>query len=129
MNEILPNMRLLCAPSEAAGEDWAQMIAAIDQSLTHSPYDLAEEAVYILFEPEACLVGRSVVGPLKEVEGSLRIRDWKAKPMKRMTLRERLWDRLQNEIFEHTRSASYILCLRRSLVPELKLEVEVIFSE
>lgn len=129
MKEVLPNMRLFLLASEAQGQDWNEKVSRIDEALNLSPYDLAEESVYLVFQKGRCSIGRSVIGPQKGPEIPFELIDWQAKPVERIELKERIWDRLMAEIEEYEHSGDFMLCMRRQLGPKLKLSVEVIFSE
>lgn len=147
MNSILPNMRLLCLQSESRGEDWTNLTLKIDDDLSGLSMDLAEEAVYLMFDraPGAVLnhegrvlVGRSVVGPKKMVDAPLHLVDWVARPVHRKKIESNEWEDVFEEAFaeweklqqlNQKTAPAFILCLKRKLLDALELEIEVIFSE
>ncbi len=147
MNSILPNMRLLGQFSENRGEDWATLSLGVDDVLSSLGMDLAEEAVYLVFDraPGAvlnhegkALVARSVVGPKKQVEAPLQLIDWVSAPVHRKLLKGKTWESVLQvsykewenlQTLNQKTSRSFILCLRRKVLDALMLEIEVIFSE
>lgn len=143
----MANIRWLCIPSETSGEDWLEKSSLLDSSLESLGMDLAEEAVYLLFSEAPsdilegngqCLIARSVIGPKRSVGAPLKLIDWKAAPV----LRERILGEGLTEILENAQdlhfkaqkdskdlARDFALCVKRELVPELKLRVEAIFHE
>ncbi|WP_408097037.1 hypothetical protein ACJVC5_18540 [Peredibacter sp. HCB2-198] len=140
-------MRWICLPSEDRGQDWLVKSQELDARLPHEGMDLAEETVYLLFSgtPSEMLEGngrtliaRSVIGPKKNLERPFELVDWKAAPVWRErlqgeTLTELLEDaeakRFRGEKEGRAFAKPFSICVRRRLVPGLKLETEVIFHE
>lgn len=147
MNSILPNMRLLCLPSESLGQDWVEKSDHLDSLLLDLGMDLAEEVTYFLFSltPKEALEGegvaliaRSVIGPKKNVDAPLRLIDWVAAPVWRETVQgeslaeilseaEKL--RLKAEKGPRPLGKSFFLSIRRRLKPKLEIQMEVLFYE
>lgn len=140
-------MRWLCLPSENLGRDWTNKGQEIDHALAELGMDLAEEATFLLFSngPDAilegkgqCLVGRPVIGPLKEVEGPLVLLDWSAAPVWQKSLQGKNLPELLRESKEALEeienreklAPDFILCIRRRLLgPELNIMVESFFHQ
>ena len=147
MNSLLANMRWLCLPSENLGQDWLPKSQELDASLSLEGMDLAEETVYLLFSDAPseilegngqCLVARSVIGPKKNLEGTLRMIDWKAAPVWQETVQGETLTAILVDATEKRAKAlklnkgfakPFSLCIRRRLVPGLVLSTEVIFHE
>jgi hypothetical protein len=147
LNSLLPNLRLLGLPSDAAGADWLAKSTVLDGALEGLGLDLAEEAVYLLFTdaPDAlleghgdCVVARSVIGPKRSPGPPYILRDWKAAPVWRELLAggglEELLaaaDSIRRRIREdHPRLAgAFMLRVGRAIAPDLRLSVEAIFHE
>lgn len=140
-------MRWLCLPSENLGADWFDKSQKIDQHLSELGMDLAEEATFLLLSNGPsdilegrgqCLVARSVIGPLKEVESPLILLDWSAAPVWQTLLEGETLPELLEKSQEALREAGdqgkwaqdFILCIRRKLLgPELNIVVESLFHE
>jgi len=147
MNSLLPNLRFLCLPSENLGQDWLEKSQQLDGLLTAEGFDLAEEAIYLLFsdnpsnilESEGqCLIARPVIGPKKELPTGLNLIDWKAAPIWREAISGETYIELLESAEEARTKATkgrsdfaqpFILRIRRKLKPKLILFVEAIFHE
>lgn len=147
MNSFLPNMRWLCLPSENLGADWFDRSQEIDQLLSDLGMDLAEETTFLLFSkgPEdvlegkgQCLVARSVIGAVREVQAPLALLDWTAAPVWQKPLQGKTLSELLSESQEFVREVGdqrklapdFILSIRRRLLgPELNIMVESLFHE
>lgn len=147
MNSLLPNMRLLCLPSESLGQDWYEKEQELDQTLEGRGMDLAEESVYLLFSDTPtdildgggqCLVARSVIGPKIQVETPFHLIDWVAAPVWRERIQGETWMdllgqaedvRLKAEKGPRPLAKSFTLCVRRHLKTGLILETDVLFNE
>ena len=147
MNSLLPNLRFLCLPSENLGQDWLEKSQKLDGLLTSEGFDLAEEAIYLLFSENPsdileshgqCLVARAVIGPKKELPEGLNLIDWKAAPIWREAISGETYVEILESVEEiRTRAIKgrsdfaqpFILRIRRKLKPKLILLVEAIFHE
>lgn len=147
INSLLPNLRWLAIPSENLGQDWMNQSLFLDQQLEELGMDLAEEAVYLIYSgtPEdvlegngQCLIARSVIGPKRQVEGPLKLIDWKASPVWRQkvpgTSLVEMLESVQDMYFKAAIgpkgfAKAFTLCVKRELQPELRLSVETIFHE
>lgn len=147
INSLLPNQRWLGIPSENQGQDWFEKSTFLDQKLEGFGMDLAEESVYLIFSDSPdevldgnaqCLVARSVIGPMREVDAPMKLVDWKAAPVWREAISGvglvDLLEEAQELYFKakagpKTLAPDFVLCVRRELSPELKVSVEVIFHE
>jgi hypothetical protein len=146
-NDHLSNIRWLCLSSENFGQDWFDKSKEIDKNLESLGLDLSNAGVYLLLSDSPkqlmvgngeCLVGRSVIGPKKELNGPLSIVDWKASPVWSQVVQgESL-----NELYESAESVrrmlikegkklqkSFILCFKRQIDLELRVWTEVFFYE
>jgi hypothetical protein len=141
------NQRLVCLPSQGLGEDWVELSTSIDEMIPGYGLDLSEEAVILIFNRSpgsvldgegSCLVARSVIGPLVQLNPPFKLIDQTSQRVNRKNLGESTW----NEALEASFGAwqelqrqgkivqtGFTLCIRRRLVPELILELEVIFNE
>lgn len=141
------NQRLVCLPSQGLGEDWLELSSKIDEVIPGHGLDLSEEAVYLIFDGSpgsvlhgegSCLVARSVIGPLVQLPPPFKLMDISSRKVNRQKLQENSWSEALEAAFgawqELQRQGKivqtgFIFCLRRRLVPELNLELEVIFNE
>lgn len=136
-------MRWLTLPSDFSGEDWREVSLVIDRAMATTGLDLAEEAVYLLYDsgPESvlngraqCKIARSVIGPKKTPESPLELMDWKAASVIKRPLQGQTWDDLFSEAIKEwqdleIRPKVFMLCIHRSLNPDLTLLTEAIFAE
>jgi hypothetical protein len=147
LNSILSNMRLVSLPSKSLGEDWYEIITQIDEQAPSWGMDLAEESVFFLFSQSPgsimhgegqCQIARSLIGPLVKLEPPFELTDWVSSPVYRKALSAILWPLVLEEAFAQWQElqrqgkkvrTGFILCLKRSLKPELSLEIDVIFNE
>lgn len=145
MNSFLPNCRFLSVESELLGKDWAEKSQIIDDQLDDLGMDLAEESVYLLFDrapgsvkagEAQCQIARSIVGPKKELQGNLAMRDWVQAPVHRKALKSSSWEDVLQECYTEWESlqrlgeataSPYMIVAKRRLVPELSLTLEVLF--
>ena len=134
-------MRLLGVASENRGEDWNALSIQIDDLLSGLGMDLAEEAVYLMFNQAPgsvlnhegnCLVARSVVGPKKEPFPPFKLVDWVSAPVHRKILKATSWQNVLQESYlewetrqkQNLKTAPrFILCLKRKLLDALELEI------
>lgn len=136
-------MRWLSLPSSFAGEDWKEVSAKVDEMLTTSGWDLAEESVYLLYDadPESvlkgeaqCKIARSVIGPKKDPGSPFLLSDWKAAPVFQKSLVATSWDGIFTESMNEWKKTEktykvFMLCIKRRMNPSLSLETEAIFAE
>jgi hypothetical protein len=143
----LPNLRLVCLPSQHLGEDWDACVRRIDAFLQDNDFDLAEEAVYLIFDraPAAalsgegsCVVGRPVIGPKRRLDlpflqedrvaSSVFLEDLAQNDWPGMLGAAQLhWERLQRE--NHSLRAGFMLKFARLLTPQLELKRQVYYYE
>lgn len=141
------NQRLICLSSQGLGEDWLELSASIDEMIPGYGLDLAEEAVYLIFDRSpgsvlhgegSCLVARSVIGPLVQLASPFKLIDISSHSIYRQNLRENSWQGALEAAFGAWQDlqrrgkivqSGFIFGIRRRLVPELSLELEVIFNE
>lgn len=146
MEQVLANLRLICLPSEYLGQDWREKSAQIDEMLPLWGMDLSEESVFLLFSraPGAvlegegqCMVARPVVGPKRELEAPYKLIDWVQSLVYMKQLKARDFDSVFQEAFEAwqdlqrkgvSTAPSFMLRLTRRLLPELRLDVELIMG-
>jgi hypothetical protein len=147
LNSILPNMRLVSLPSQGLGEDWYEIITQIDELTPTWGMDLAEESVFLLFNRSPgsvlhgegqCQIARSLIGPLVKLEPPFELTDWISSPVYRNSVAASLWPEVLQEAFAQWQElqrqgkkvrTGFILCLKRGLKPELRLELDAIFNE
>lgn len=145
MKSLLSNCRFLTLASENLGRDWSVKSLEIDDQLDELGMDLAEEAVYLIFDksPGAiidglgkCLIARSVIGPKKNLEGALKLVDWVQAPVHRKAIQQTDWDQILSECYSEWENLqrqgeslgpSFMILAKMRLVPELTLGLEVLF--
>lgn len=119
----LPNYRFLGILSDSAGQDWMEKVLEIDDSLEQSAFELAEEGVYLVFQKDrTCLVARSVVGPLKEVSGPLKLLDTHSGPGEETLLASESWNEIL-EVVDSQEEFPFMIKLSRKLSDKLDLKV------
>lgn len=146
MEQMLPNLRWLCLPSEHLGEDWQQKSAQIDEMLPQWSMDLSEESVFLIYDraPGAvlegeghCLVARPVIGPKRELSAPYKLVDWSQSAVFRKNLQGETFEAVFHEAFEAwqelqrkaiSTAPSFMLRLSRRLSPELSFQAELIIS-
>ena len=121
----LPNFRFIGIPSDSIGQDWMEKVQVIDESLEQSAFELAEEGVYLIFDGSYCLVARSVVGPLKEVPGPLKLLDMHSGPAYETTLSTESWNEIA-EIVESREKSPFMIKFDRRLSEKLELKVSLV---
>jgi hypothetical protein len=147
INSHLANIRWLSTESQNLGQDWFERSLELDMALEDLGLDLAEESVFLIYSEGPsevlegkgrCRIGRSVIGPKREVSRPFSLIDWKAAPVWRENVQgetlEEILEQAQDQHFKAHRGAKalapeFILCVKRQLAPELKLRVEAIFHE
>lgn len=102
-----------------------EKVLKIDESLEQSAFELAEEGVYLIFDGSHCLVARSVVGPLKEVPGALKLLDMHSGPAYETTLSTESWNEI-SEIVESREKSPFMIKLDRKLSEKLELKVSLV---
>ena len=145
MESLLPNCRFLSLSSDHLGKDWVEKTQEIDAQLDNLGMDLAEESVYLLFDraPGAvvageavCRVARSVIGPKKDLTGTLRMNDWVQAPVHRKAISGADWTQILQECYAEWESlqrqgqklaSPFMIVAKRRLRPELTLSLEVLF--
>lgn len=145
MNSFLANCRFLSVESDLLGKDWLEKSQIIDDQLDGLGMDLAEESVYLIFDrapgsvkagEALCQIARSVIGPKKELQGNLTMKDWVQAPVHRKALKSSDWEDVLQESYKEWESlqrlgeaiaAPYMIVAKRRLVPELSLSLEVLF--
>jgi len=144
---VLANMRLLCLASEGLGEDWSSKLKQIDELILQEGFDLAEESIFLTYDrapgsvmagESQCVIGRSVIGPKKDYPRPFQVVDWKSAPVYLYELKGNDWQNLWEECLSHWEnlhrankkiSPSFMLKLKRRLIPSLTLSCSVFFYE
>ena len=144
---ILPNARFLGLPSQSSGRDWDELIPKIDNVMDEIGLNLAEETIVLIFsqgiEPTLeddveCKVCRPVTGPKRQPPAPFIMEDWDQKFVHSFSLGSLGWDEVSHESLKirdqleregKKLKKEMILLLKRRLVPELKLSLEVVFYE
>jgi hypothetical protein len=147
IKELLPNCRWLAVASDHLGRDWSELSRLIDEHLDEYGLDLAEESVYLLFDRAPgsiqvgeghCLVGRSVIGPKKNLVGRLHFLDWVQRPVFKTKIIAADWPQIYQQCYlawENLQrqglkiGAPFMILAKRRLNPRLELELEVLFHE
>lgn len=142
---LLPNCRFLSLSSELLGKDWLEKSQEIDAQLDNLGMDLAEEAVYLLFDrapgsvlagEAQCRIARSVIGPKKELTGALRMNDWVQAPVHRQAIQASEWSQILQECYNEWENlqrqgqkiaAPFMIVAKRRLTPQLSLSLEALF--
>lgn len=133
---ILPNARWLTLPSLHEGRDWAELAQKIDEELPALGMELAEESIFLLFERGECLVARPVTGPKKNLPGPIKLRDWTQSPVLKKVLQSYRWEDILAEVRSSWTALGrpgppekFMLLIKRRLIPDLKLTVELLIGE
>ncbi len=147
IKSLLPNCRFLGKSSEHLGRDWVELSQNIDSHFEGLGMDLADQSVFLLFDRApgsilagegGCLVARSVIGPKKNNLDGLQLIDWIQMPVYRKILNAVEWQSVLQQCYTEWEnlqrqgikiSAPFMLQVRRRLVPDLILELEVLFHE
>lgn len=130
-NSEIPNLRLLTHPSEHRGEDWYEVSMLLDETLEAAGMELAGEEVYVLIGPQKdeFLIARPVIGPRKSFEAPFSLVDMTATRVFRKKIENGTWEELFKEVLSIMNGRKILICIRRRLNPDLKLEVEAIYLE
>lgn len=147
MINLQPNIRLLGHLSDAIGKDWNDKVRVVDSGLSDLGMELSEEVIYLLFSNTPheildgmgeCIVARPVIGAKKQVPHPLVLIDVQAREVwQESVMGETLEDLLQQAELARshgqkqfkTFARSFMLTIRRRLVPQLIVECEVLFNE
>ncbi len=144
---ILPNARFISLPSSQIGRDWYEVTLKLDSVLEELGLELLEEVVYLhygsapgmVIEGSAeCRIARSVIGPLKKLEGDYKITDWTQGLVYKIPLSANSWDDLLAQCYKAWENlvrmaikptSQFTISLKRELKDTLQHKVEVIFYE
>jgi hypothetical protein len=97
MKTLFPNARFLTLESENLGRDWQEKAIEIHGHLSALSMDLAEESIFLFYDesPGAlledrgrCQVARSVIGPWRDFEGALQLKDLSQSAVYQIPLKE-----------------------------------------